>query len=119
MKIDPDLGVAVPVLSGEEILSFVTGLDQLCLFEILDFSRLPSPHMTPARMFDLSEVLNRQLGRPDINGVVITHGTDTLEETAFLLDLRFKFPKPVAVVGAMRNSSELGWDGPAEGGCGV
>ena len=112
MKIDPDLGVAVPVLSGEKILSFVPGLDQLCLLEILDFSRLPGPHMTPARMFDLSEVLNRQLARHDIDGIVITHGTDTLEETAFLLDLRLQIPKPVAVVGAMRNSSELGWDGP-------
>ena len=113
MKIDPDLGVAIPVLSGEEILSFVPGLEQLCNFEILDFSRLPGPHMTPEHMFELSEVLNRQLGRKDVHGVVITHGTDTLEETAFLLDLRLQTSKPVAIVGAMRNSSELGWDGPA------
>ena len=113
MKVDPELGVAVPVLSGEEILSFVPGLDQLCEFEIVDFSRLPGPHMTPERIFELSEALNQQLGRKDVHGVVITHGTDTLEETAFLLDLRLQTSKPVAIVGAMRNSSELGWDGPA------
>jgi L-asparaginase len=113
MKIDPELGVAIPVLSGEEILSFVPGLDQLCNFEILNFSRLPGPHMTPERMFELSEVLNQQLGRKEVYGAIITHGTDTLEETAFLLDLRLQTSKPVAIVGAMRNSSELGWDGPA------
>jgi L-asparaginase len=113
MKIDPELGVAIPVLSGEEILSFVSGLDQLCNCEIVDFSRLPGPHMTPEHMFELSEVLNQQLGRKDVHGAVITHGTDTLEETAFLLDLRLRTSKPVAIVGAMRNSSEVGWDGPA------
>ncbi|MFN8008721.1 MAG: asparaginase [Terriglobia bacterium] len=113
MKIDPELGVAVPVLSGEEILSFVPGLDQLCEFEILDFSRLPGPHMTPEKMVELSDLLNQQLARKDVQGAVITHGTDTLEETAFLLDLRLQISKPVAIVGAMRNSSELGWDGPA------
>jgi L-asparaginase len=113
MKIDLELGVAIPFLSGEEILSFVPGLDQLCHCEILDFSRRPGPHMTPEHMFELSEVLNQQLRRKDVHGAVITHGTDTLEETAFLLDLRLQTSKPVAFVGAMRNSSELGWDGPA------
>src|SRR5690606_37735656 len=44
-------------------------------------------------------------------GVVVTHGTDTLEETAYLLDLIVDSEKPIAVVGAMRNSSELGYDG--------
>ncbi len=113
IKFDPELGAAVPVLSGEEILSFVPGIGDLTDFEVIDFSRIPGPHMTPGRMFELSEVLIQQLSRDDITGAVITHGTDTLEETAYLLDLRLKMPKPVAVVGAMRNSSELGWDGPS------
>jgi L-asparaginase len=112
MRIDPVLGAAVPVLSGEEILSFVPNLDQLAHFEVLDFARLPGPHMTPEKMFELSELLNQQLERPDLCGAVITHGTDTLEETAYMLDLRLTSAKPVAVAGAMRNSSELGWDGP-------
>ena len=78
MRIDPVLGAAVPVLSGEEILSFVPNFDQLAHFEVLDFARLPGPHMTPEKMFELSEVLNRQLERPDLCGAVVTHGTDTL-----------------------------------------
>lgn len=113
MKIDPQLGAAVPFLSPEEIIAFVPGLERLTEFEIIDFARLPGPHVTPKKMFELSELLNRQLQRSDIDGAVITHGTDTLEETAYLLDLRLDSSKPVAVVGAMRNSSELGWDGPA------
>ena len=113
MKIDPEMGGAVTVLSPEEILAFVPGLERLTEFEIIDFARMPGPHMTPQKMFELSELLNRQLQRDDIDGAVITHGTDTLEETAYLLDLRLDSSKPVAVVGAMRNSSELGWDGPA------
>jgi L-asparaginase len=52
------------------------------------------------------------LERKDIGGVVITHGTDTLEETAYLLDLTTASDKPVVLVGALRNSSEMGWDGP-------
>ena len=47
------------------------------------------------------------------DGVVVTHGTDTIEETVYLLDRSLPPAVPVAVTGAMRNSSELSWDGPA------
>ena len=59
-----------------------------------------------------ARTVNSELAeREDISGIIITHGTDTLEETAYFLDLALCIKKPVVVVGAMRNSSELGYDG--------
>ncbi len=113
MKIDPATGGAIPALSGREILSFDPTLADLAEIEVMDFARLPGPHWTPAQMMELSELTRTQLARPDLDGIVVTHGTDTLEETAYLVDLRHLSPKPIAFVGALRNASELGYDGPA------
>lgn len=113
MQIDPKSGGAIPALSGAEILARVPGLDQVASFETIDFARFPGPHMTPDKMFELSRQVASRLDAPSIAGVVITHGTDTLEETAYLHSLVFATEKPVVFVGAMRNSSELSWDGPA------
>lgn len=113
MKYDPEIGAAVPALSGQEILDAVPGVDQVADVEVMEFGRFPGPHMNLRLMMDLSIQVRETLSRPDIDGVVITHGTDTLEETAYLLDLTISSEKPVAFVGAMRNSSELGWDGPS------
>jgi len=113
MRFDPVAGGPVPMLSGNEILAQVPGLDQVAHVTPIDFARLPGPHMTPPRMLELARCVEQQLADASINGVVITHGTDTLEETAYLLDLVLTSEKPVVLVGSMRNSSELGWDGPA------
>jgi L-asparaginase len=113
MKIDPRTGGAVPALSGAELLAHDPALRELAELEIYEFGQYPGPHMTPARMWALSEVVETSLLRDDLDGAVVTHGTDTLEETAYLLDLRHTSPKPVAVVGAMRTVSEPGFDGPA------
>ena len=113
MRFDPAAGGPVPALSGAEILAQVPGLEAFATVSAVDFARLPGPHMTPGRMLELARVTGTQLENPATTGVVITHGTDTLEETACLLDLVLASDKPVVLVGAMRNSSELGWDGPA------
>lgn len=113
MKVDPRLKAAIPALSSEEIMSMVTGIERFAEIEVINFSKLPGPHVTPEIMMEIYKLVEDTLNREDIHGVVVTHGTDTLEETAYFLDLTLDNPKPVVVVGAMRNSSELGYDGPS------
>nr|WP_285289888.1 asparaginase [Apilactobacillus xinyiensis] len=71
---------------------------------------LPSPHVTPEIMLQISQRI-RKAYNENIDGVVITHGTDTLEETAYFLDLTLPSNIPVVVTGAMRSSNEIGSDG--------
>ena len=113
MRVDPKTGGPVPALSGEEIIARVEGLTDLADIEIINFALLPGPHMTPPKMFELARQVEAKLAERQIAGVVITHGTDTMEETAYLHELVITSEKPVAFVGALRNSSELSWDGPA------
>lgn len=113
MKVDERLSAAIPAMSSEEIMSMVTNIDQIAEIEIVPFARIPGPHMTPELMLELSKVVQRTIQRDDISGVIITHGTDSLEETAYFLDLNIQCDKPIVVVGSMRNASELGYDGPS------
>lgn len=111
MTVDERIGAAIPSLSGEQIMSMVTNIDKLADIEIINFDEIPGPHMTPQRMMELTQVLKQLLKREDIHGVIVTHGTDSLEETAYFLDLTINTDKVVVITGAMRSSSELGYDG--------
>lgn len=113
MKVDERIAAAIPALSGSEIMSMVTNIDKLADVEEITFGAYAGPQMTPQNILSLSEMTAKILDRNDIDGVVITHGTDSLEETAYFLDLKIKNDKPVVFVAAMRNNSELGNDGPA------
>jgi L-asparaginase len=113
MKQDPATGAAVPALGAADILEEVPALRAVANIEVEDFSRLPGPHVTPDQMWRLARHAAVWLERPDIEGLVITHGTDTIEETAYLLDLLLLSEKPVVLVGAMRTISDPSWDGPA------
>lgn len=79
--------------------------------EVVEFSNIPSPHMTPSLMWKLSQTIDELLAKPEVMGVVVTHGTDTLEETAYLLDLTVKSEKPVCLTAAMRHASGVSPDG--------
>jgi L-asparaginase len=113
MRIDPGTGAAVPALSGQEIVARVPGLDEVAKLTLEDYARLPGPHVTPFWMWRLKDRVAEVLADPAVDAVVLTHGTDTLEETAYLLDLLLLSTKPVVMVGAIRTISEAGWDGPA------
>ena len=113
MKVDENIQAAVPTLSGAQIMAKVTGIERYANIEEHNFSSLPSPHVTVDLMLELSKKIQKLADREDIDGVVVTHGTDTLEETSYLVDLTTKTEKPIVFTGAMRSSSELGYDGPA------
>lgn len=72
---------------------------------------LPSPHVTIADVVKLRDVIEENSKHDQYDGFVITHGTDTLEETAYLLDLITQTDKPIVITGAMRSSNEIGSDG--------
>ncbi len=113
MKIDDRLKAAIPALSDQEILEKVSGIEKIAETETYHYGSLPGPHISPDIMLDISVKIKEYLKRDDIDGVVLTHGTDTLEETAYFLDVILDCNKPVVITGAMRNGSELGYDGPA------
>jgi L-asparaginase len=112
MRVDPARHAPVPALTGEELLHSVPGLAEVARLEVHEFSNLPSCQLDPQRWLALHAAVERALRRDDIAGVVVSHGTDALEETAWFLDLTVSGPKPVVLVGAQRNASEPDFDGP-------
>ena len=119
MRHDPTSGGAVPSLSGRDILALAPAIEQIAEVEIVDWGAYPGPHMTTDRMWALRNTLLEQLARRDVQGVVVTHGTDSLEESAYLVARSLTTDKPIVFTGAMRTSSDLGWDGPANLGVSV
>jgi L-asparaginase len=76
-------------------------------------SNLPSAHFTLDHIWNLSRHIDSLVRECELDGVVVTHGTDTLEESAFLCDLTVDTPKPIVFTGSMRAASDLGYDGLA------
>ena len=113
MKKDEKNNAAMPAMSGEDILKLTPNMENVADIQFLDFGMMPGPHITPEDMQELSKLINRKLEFEGYDGVIVTHGTDSLEETAYFVDLTYNGLKPVIFVGSMKNSSELGWDGPS------
>jgi L-asparaginase len=111
-KIDPVKKAPVPVLSGEDLVATVPDVSKYARVEVNNVSNVPSDYMDPSRWSQLTGEINRALARPEVAGVIISHGTDTLEETAYWVDLTINSEKPVVLIGAQRNASEPDFDGP-------
>lgn len=100
-------------LSEEHPLGSVQSeLDSLATITTVQFSNLPSPHIGPNKVIELAIFIHEQVAVSHYDGIVVTHGTDTLEETAYLLQLIHSFKQPIVLTGAMKSSNELGSDGP-------
>lgn len=113
MRNDPSAGGATPSLTADEIITATHGIASTARIETEEWGRFPGPHMTVERMWALRNRIREHLARPEVDGVVVTHGTDTLEESAYLVARSLASDKPVVFTGAMRTQSDLGWDGPA------
>lgn len=113
MGIDARTGGAVPLLSVEDLLENIPSLTDVARLDIVNFCNKPGPHLLLTEILELSKVIHDLFEQNKADGVVITHGTDTLEETAYALDLLIEDDDPVIVTGAMRNPSQLSPDGPA------
>jgi L-asparaginase len=92
----------------------VPGIDSVATIESEQFLNVGSAAIGPARWLELTRrIADVFQARPDLRGIVVTHGTDTMEETAYFLDLTVGGTRPVVVTGSMRPSNMAGADGPA------
>jgi len=94
-----------PLLDALERLNHPAELHQESIFNV------PSPHITLDHWVVLKDRIEKAVNEEHFDSIVITHGTDTLEETAYFLDLALNINVPIAITGAMRSSNELGSDG--------
>jgi L-asparaginase len=108
---DTDGRGARPALRGADLLREIPNLDAVAAVEVEEFAFVPGAHMTLAMIGDLAGRVAALAARPGTDGVVVTHGTDTLEETAYYLHLTVSGRTPVVFTGAMRNASQIGFDG--------
>jgi L-asparaginase len=113
MRHDPSADGAVPRLTGQEIVGATRGLADVADVEVEEWGMFPGPHMTIERMWDVRNRIKHHMARPEVDGVVVTHGTDALEESAYIVGRSLSADKPVVFTGAMRPASDIGWDGPS------
>lgn len=112
MRRDAAAGGNVPAHGGQDLVAMAPGLKHLGPIAVDDWGRYPACHMGPAKLWELRNHVREVLADPAVDSVVVTHGTDILEETAYLLARTLPAEKPICITGAMRTSSEEGWDGP-------
>ena len=107
-----DHGAALPSLTADQLVNAVPQLAQVAEIETVRFRQVASSELTVSDVIALAEAIGSAVVR-GVDGVVVTQGTNTLEETSFVLDLLWDREEPVVLTGAMRNPDLAGADGPA------
>lgn len=105
------VGYTAATVGVEKLIAAVPELKKVANVKGEQVFQIASESMTNDHWLKLSKRVNTLLAQPDVDGIVITHGTDTIEETAYFLDLTVKSNKPVVIVGAMRPSTAISADG--------
>ena len=112
-RVDPVSGGAVPAVGAAELVALSPSIRHYAAdVRVTDFGMLQSWNIGPEVMRQIAVRVAEALRDEAVVGVVVTNGTDTMEETAFALDLLVDSEKPVVITGAMRNASDPGFDGP-------
>jgi L-asparaginase len=111
-KYDAAAGGLVPAVSGKELVEAVPALKELARLRVIPLVNIDSRDMTPELWLRLAPLVNETLADPEVTGVVVTHGTDTMEDTAYVLELTVASDKPAVLTGAQRDTSSPDADGP-------
>jgi L-asparaginase len=111
-RFDPALGRTVASQRAEDLIAMLPQVKDVAELEVIDFATIPSFDMTVQFAFGMAQRINALLGQPDVDGIVVTHGTDTMEETSYLADLLLESEKPAVFTGAQRAHDDPQSDGP-------
>lgn len=111
MRPEPSTRKLVPAVSGEELVEMLAWPEAPPL-ELDDFARVPSFDVHGELALSLAVRVNEQADRRDVAGVVVTHGTDTMEESVYLIDCLLRSDLPVVLTGAQRGADDRDTDGP-------
>jgi len=107
-----EAGGITPTLTADKLIDSVPQLAGVASLEAITQFSMPGASLSIRHLAEVAQLLNQRL-QADIDGAVVVQGTDTIEDTAFVLDLLVRSPRPVVVTGAMRGPQAAGADGPA------
>lgn len=111
-RYDPAQGRVVSSRSGDDLIAMLPGADAVAALEVDSYATIPSFDMSAEFAFRMGTHVNETLARSDVDGVVVTQGTDTMEETCYLVDLVLRGDKPAVFTGAQRAHDDPYPDGP-------